>query len=301
MSAANFDQMLSVIRKRQNELVSHMQKEIKYLHEHDFQPDVDIQSIKTKKDGSVAPNVSKYIELRDQLAELDYLEKVATQLDGVPVSNGSSFFDKIDVSIGIIADEFLDNSYKDVANFHYIEKDHYAHLQGELDLVFIASTWKGIYGDWKGMGNPNISKVRKAIFEMIDFFRSDGVKIVFYSKEDPTNYDFFVDVAQQCDYIFTTAKEKVEDYKKDCQNNNVFVLEFGVNPIYNNPIGIQPDSGLDGALFAGSWYEKYPHRQVDTRVLFDGVIDAGEPLKIIDRNFYLALERHFYPKEYLPY
>ena len=301
MSAANFDHMLSDIRKRQNELVSQMQKEIKYLRAHDFQADVDIQSIKSKKNNAITPQTSKYLKLRDQLADLDYLEKVAAQLDAIPASNGGSFYERINVSIGIIADEFLYNSFKDVADFHYIEKDHYEHLQGELDVVLIASTWKGIYKDWKGMGNPNISKVRKAIFEMIDFFRSDGAKIVFYSKEDPTNYDFFVDIAQQCDYIFTTAKEKVKDYKKDCQNDNVFVLEFGVNPIYNNPIGIQSTSEQEGALFAGSWYEKYPHRQVDTRVLFDGVIDAGEPLKIIDRNFYLALERHFYPKEYLPY
>lgn len=301
MSAARFDRKLSEIRKRKKELVGEIQKEIKYLDTQDFKADVDIKALKQSKGLSTGPNISKYIDLRDKLAELDFLEKVSGYLDDVPLSNGTSFYDKIDVSIGIIADEFLYNSFKDVADFHYIEKDNYAHLRGKLDVVLIASTWKGIHGDWKGMGNPNISKIRKSLSDMIAFFREDGAKIVFYSKEDPTNYDFFVDIAQKCDYIFTTAAEKVADYKKDCQTDNVFVLEFGVNPIYNNPIGIKSDSELDGALFAGSWYEKYPHRQVDTRILFDGVINADEKMKIIDRNFNLALERHFYPQEYLPY
>src|SRR5699024_2238129 len=153
-----------------------MQQEIKFLDANDFQADVSIQSITHTGKGSESTHVPQYIKLRDELAELDFLEKVAAQIDNVPVSNGTSYFKKIDVSIGIIADEFLYNSFKDVANFHYIEKDNYAHLRGKLDVVILASTWKGIYGDWKGMGNPNISKVRKAIFEMIEFFRTDGVK-----------------------------------------------------------------------------------------------------------------------------
>ena len=88
------------------------------------------------------------------------------------------------------------------------------------------------------MANP-FSARRKELFEMIAYFKKLGKKVVFYSKEDPINYEKFVDIAAQCDYIFTTAVEKVKDYKRDCNNENVFVLEFGVNPLYHHPIGMR--------------------------------------------------------------
>src|SRR5690606_12122402 len=102
-----------------------------------------------------------------------------------------------------------------------------------------------------------------------------------------------------CDYIFTTASEMVQNYRDDCKNENVHVLEFGVNPIYNNPIGISTTKKFDEVIFAGSWYEKYPHRINDSKRLFDGVLMSNKNLKIIDRNFHLNLPNHYYPRRYL--
>lgn len=300
MSLNQLNQLLARIQQRKNQLVGEIGKEVKILNDHQIQVDINMNQLRYS-DNTLNGNVSQYLKLRDEMADQSFLENVRPLLDQVPVSNGSSYFQKIDANIGIIADEFLYNSFKDVANFHYVERDNYTHLAGKLDVLIVASAWKGLHGDWKGLGNPNIGKIRRSISKTIDFFRNDGVKIVFYSKEDPTNYDFFVDLAKKCDYVFTTAAEKVPDYQRDCGHDNVFVLEFGVNPNYNNPIGVQPKSELAGAMFAGSWYKKYPHRQKDSRMLFDGVLDAGKPLKIIDRNFHLNLDRHFYPSEYLSY
>lgn len=301
MNVDQINKRLSEVMERKNKLIEEIQYEIKYLNEHNIDVQIDMNNLRVDEGSKGAVSKSKYLELRDKLAEIDFLDTISNLIKNPPKSNGSSYFKKIDVNIGIIADEFLYNSFKDVANFHYVRRDNYKELEGEIDVLLIASTWKGIEGDWKGMGNPKIRKIRESVFNTINFFRKDGAKIVFYSKEDPTNYDFFVDIAKECDFIFTTAAEKVDDYKKDCNNDNVFVLEFGVNPIYNNPIGIKSKSELEGALFAGSWYKKYPHRQKDTRVLFDGVLSAEKNLKIIDRNYHLNLDRHFYPTEYLKY
>ena len=54
-------------------------------------------------------------------------------------------------------------------------------------------------------------------------------------------------------------------------------------------------------LFAGSWYNKYPHRQHDTRMIFEGVLDSGKELKILDRNYDLKNSNYFFPEEYLKY
>lgn len=242
-----------------------------------------------------------YLQVRDRLTDVNFFKRVKPLLDKIPDSNGSKYYDKIKANIGIIADEFLYNSFKDVAHFKYIERENYKKYSGSLDVLLIVSAWKGLNLEWKGLGNPNIKKHREALYKIIEFYRAQGTKIVFYSKEDPVNYHIFIDIAKHCDYIFTTAEEKIEDYKRDCKNENVHVLEFGINPRYHNPIGIKNSPKQKEVLFTGSWYEKYPHRHVDTRMLFDGVIDAGRDLKIIDRNYELKLMQYFFPEEYLKY
>ncbi|GFZ86520.1 hypothetical protein GCM10010978_28010 [Compostibacillus humi] len=299
MSRYHFEEILSRMASRKAELLYEIEKELSFLKEQNIDVGFDITHLKRNTSTFSRVNKSHYLKLRDKLAEINFIDTITPLIHNMPVSNGTSFYNRANINIGIIADEFLYNSFKDIANFYYVEKDRYEDLKGKIDILLIASAWKGIKGDWKGMGNPKISKMRKTIFKMIDFFKNDGVKIVFYSKEDPTNYEYFVDIAQRCDYIFTTAEEKVEDYKRDCNNENVFVLEFGFNPLYNNPIGMKELPPVEGVMFAGSWYEKYPERQRDTRILFDGVINANEKLKIFDRNYELKLEQHFFPVEYL--
>lgn len=243
----------------------------------------------------------KYLKVRDRLSDKNYFKKIKPLLDQIPDSNGIRYYNRIETNIGIISDEFLYNSYKDIANFFYIERESYKQFSGKLDVLLIVSTWKGLNLEWKGLGNPNIKKHRQDLYKIIDFYRKQGTKIVFYSKEDPVNYHIFVDIAKQCDFIFTTAEEKIEDYKRDCNNENVSILEFGINPKYHNPIGIKKAAKQKEVLFTGSWYEKYPHRHDDTRMLFDGVLDANRKLKIIDRNFDLKLSQYFFPEEYLKY
>jgi glycosyltransferase involved in cell wall biosynthesis len=243
----------------------------------------------------------EYLSLRDKLSDKNFFSKIKPLLDQIPESNGSKYFEKLKVNIGIIADEFLFNSYKDIANFIYITRENYKKHTNKLDVFMVVSTWKGLNMEWKGLGNPNIRKHRQELYQIIEFFRSQGTKIVFYSKEDPVNYEIFIDIAKKCDYIFTTAEEKINDYRNDCNNDNVFVLDFGINPMYHNPVGIKKFPKLKEVLFTGSWYEKYPQRQIDSGILFDGVIEGKRDLKIIDRNYELNLEAYFFPEKYLKY
>jgi glycosyltransferase involved in cell wall biosynthesis len=254
-------------------------------------------------------NLETYNKLRDELSDKNFEKQVKNFILNVPQSNGSSYFKKLKITIGIIADEFLFKSYKDTAEFIYIHPQNYKKYVNQIDLLLVVSAWKGLSNEWVGLGNPKNKSMRNKIFEVIDFYKSNNVKTIFYSKEDPTNYQYFVDIADKCDYIFTTAVEKIPQYKKDCNNENVFLLEFGFNPVYNNPIGLHSlkyilDKNIDPnkeALFAGSWYKKYPKRQSDTKMLFDGIIDSKINLKIIDRNYYRNSENYLFPVKYLKY
>ncbi|MBO1005557.1 glycosyltransferase [Pseudogracilibacillus auburnensis] len=286
---------LKELSSKKGELLINLLNDTKYLKESGMQLDFDDKEVYEL----VQPE--DYKMLKEHFSDAQFIDKVLDSLEEIPESNGTEYFNKIDVNIGIIADEFLFNSFKDVANFYYIDPNNYKVL--DIDVLIVATAWRGINNSWHGLGNPKIRDIRKKLDEVISFYRANGVKIVFYSKEDPTNYNIFIDIAKKCDYIFTTASEKVEDYKRECNNENVYVLEFGVNPIYNNPIGLNMDNKIkNGAIFAGSWYEKYPHRKKDTRTIFDGVISSGGQLKIIDRNFDYDYPKQFlFPFEYLQY
>ena len=243
----------------------------------------------------------KYLEFRDENADVNFISKIKPLIDQIPDSNGSKFYKKFDVNIGIVADEFLFNSFDGVANFHYITRENYKEYADKLDIFLLVTSWKGLNMEWKGLGNPNIRKHRRDMFEILNYYQSRGIKTVFYSKEDPVNYDIFIELAQKCEYIFTTAEEVVDQYKIDCNNDKVSVLNFGINPTYHNPIGIKKFEKRKEVLFSGSWYVKYPHRIDDTQRIFDGVLDNDTELKIVDRNYELKLERHFFPEKYVKY
>ncbi|WP_413382790.1 glycosyltransferase [Alkalihalobacillus sp. 1P02AB] len=230
-----------------------------------------------------------------------FFKEIKPLLDELPESNGSRYYQKMKANIGIISDEFLYHSFEGQANFIYITRDNYKEYANKLDIFLLVTTWKGLDLSWKGLGNPNIKRHRNDMEKIINLYKDNGIKTVFYSKEDPVNYDIFVELAKKCDYIFTTAIEKVEDYKRDCKNPNVNVLSFGINPTIHNPIGINKFAKRKEVLFAGSWYNKYPKRQEETKMLFDGVIESKNKLKIIDRNFNLKLEQYFFPERYIKY
>ena len=231
----------------------------------------------------------------------EFLARVLPLAEGIPRSNGSRFYQPDSLRIGIVCDEFFYHSFEGMASFIYINRDNYLEHVDELDFFLVVTTWKGLDQSWKGLGNPNIVRHRRAMDEIIEFYRANGIISVFFSKEDPVNYEAFVDIARNCDYVFTTAREKVDAYRMDCRNENVFVWNFGVNPLYHNPVGTRKFPKEDGVLFAGSWYYKYPERQVDMRMIFDGIISSGEDLQIIDRNFDLHLSQYLFPKEYTEY
>lgn len=229
--------------------------------------------------------------------KIKYCEEMKSIAEDIPDSNGTRYFGKFNVRIGIIADEFQLETYRDVAETIYFSPKNY---KADIDILFITSTWHGLKNDWTGLGRLNEEGgVKEDIRKIIEYHRSKGAKIIFYSKEDPGNYNVFCYIAQQCDYIFTTDIDCVEKYIEDTGNSNVFVLPFAVNPLIHNPIGFE-DNMRDEVSFAGTWgyADKYPERNIDMAILFDGVMGTDKPLRIFDRNFYAKNSAYQYPIKY---
>src|SRR5699024_5499075 len=155
---------------------------------------------------------------------------------------------------------------------------------------------------WQYIANPEGEK-RYILIDLLNEYNKVGIPTIFYSKEDPVNYDRFLSIAKQCRYIYTSAMEIIDKYKQDTGNDNVDYLQFSINPKYHNPIGKDFSNILNHkqVIFAGSWMKKYPVRNLETKDIFDGVLESNAELNIVDRNFDRVLTDYQFPYQYTPY
>ena len=232
----------------------------------------------------------------------EYKEKVINLIKKIHESNGSRYYAKINKNIAIVTDEFMFNYYKDAVNLFYVNSQNYKEIfeNNKIDLFLFITCWKGIKdNDWRGISNSKVK--RQQLFDIIELCNLKKIKTIFQSIEDPSDYDTYVDIAKKCDYIFTTDSNKINNYKEDCKNNNVYPLEFGINPYIHNPIGMKTYKKFNEVLFAGAWMDKFEERCNDMTTIFDGVLNSNYKLNIVDRNYYLEQEKYYYPKKYTPY
>ena len=218
------------------------------------------------------------------------------------MENGGTSSGKL--RIGIVCDAIFFDSVRPLADFVYLsplDPDPFAKLEG-LDLLLFVSTWHGLRDfDWFGIWKDGDPKKALAL-ELIDRCRSLGIKTVFYSKEDPPNYNIFTCFASRCDYVFTSAVEKIPDYKALCGHDRVRTMTFCVNPEMHNPV-LPADSSVapDRVVFSGSWMLKYPERCRSLKAIFDGVLEAGFTLRIRDRNSRRTEKRYLFPEKFRPF
>ena len=252
----------------------------------------------TKSEASLISE--KKATISDVSFDLDYLKRIEKRINEIPLSNAGRYYQKYPQKLAIISDEFLFNAFKDVAECIALHPRFWKEQISGTNILLIISGWKGIESEWRGFAIEG-SGIRRVIYEIIEHCKANGVPTLFYSIEDPPNYDRFIGIAQKCDYVFTTAAEIVSCYKDDCGHDRVYPLMFGINPLYHNPVGSMSDSKMKEVVFSGSWMDKYPERGKDICTIFDGVLASNRGLKIIDRNFSIDDDQYKFPAEYAPY
>ena len=232
-------------------------------------------------------------------ANAGLVKNIDTLLSFIPESKSSSYYSRAPLTAGIITDEYMYNYYKDALNLINITPQNYKEQLPQCSMLIYVSCWRGMQDNvWSG------PEMLETAGKVLDYARSLGIKTIFQTIEDPSNYDRFAPTAKSADYIFTSCVEKIEDYKKSTGNSNVFLLEYGVNPIIHNPAGIAEkhyktavyDSST--VFFAGSWMQRYKERCYDMAQIFDGLLSMGADLLIADRNS--ALTGYEFPKKYQP-
>src|SRR5699024_2525766 len=138
-------------------------------------------------------SINKYFNTTDKLIEI--IENFNSG------STKSSLFRPFKVKIGIICDEFMYYSLKDSANIEYISYSDDIKVNNDYDLILVVSSWKGIHNSWQYIANPK-GKKREVLNDLLDKYNESDSPTVFYSKEDPVNYERFISIAKHCKYIF---------------------------------------------------------------------------------------------------
>lgn len=250
----------------------------------------------------------------DTVIEVSQLEVKATKSDQQAVV-ASRNLEKpkyaADYKVAIIADEFTTNSFAGEFNALPLEPDNWLNVfqDHQPDIFFCESAWAGpdpVRRPWRGNVYASINfpnENRKTLLSILEYCKKGGIPTVFWNKEDPTHHSDrvhdFVKTAALFDYVFTTAAECVESYKKNYGVKNAFALPFGTNPRLFNPVETVKRS--DHVVFAGSWYENHTERCKEMRNILDRLVEGGFKLDIYNRYHGDSDPLHIWPEKYSAY
>ena len=123
-------------------------------------------------------------------------------------------------------------------------------------MLLVESAWSGLNNSWyfqiRDLGERRDAIKYYAIPDVVAWCRQHDVPTVFYNKEDPPNFDVFINAAKQFDFVFTSDANCIPDYRKHVGHERVFALPFAAQPRIHNPIMTADRTG--SVCFAGTWY-----------------------------------------------
>ncbi|MCR5026562.1 MAG: hypothetical protein K6A34_03875 [Methanobrevibacter sp.] len=217
-----------------------------------------------------------------------------------------------EIKVAVISDQFTHDSFKYEFELIEISPDNWLEKfeKEKPDLFFCESTWHGYFNGENGVWSNKIVKYaeaeddREILFEILDYCKKNDIPTIFWNKEDPVYYrktgEFFSDTARRFDYIFTSAEEVIDNYKKDFNHENVFPLMFAGQPKLFNPLKLDDEETSD-VVFAGSYYKHHENRAKNMDLIFDKILSQNVNLRIYDRTYYDNIPHIGYPEKYKKY
>jgi len=160
----------------------------------------------------------------------------------------------------------------------------------EFDFLFVESAWVGNGGRWRDQLHAD----SHAFLRILTHMRSRAIPTIFWNKEDPVHFEHFLPLARHFDWVLTTAQESVAGYVQALASERVAVMPFACQPALHNPIGVAERKWA--AMFAGSYYPKYPERNAALVDLI-GACRSLMAVDIFDRNFYSDNPEFAFPPE----
>lgn len=204
------------------------------------------------------------------------------------------------INVACILDTFSYECFKHEGSFFQLGINNWEKIMKDRNpkLLFVESAWQGYNQEWINK-IANIQSFKdKTLFSIIEYCKKNNIPTVFWAKEDPYDFNVFIESAKYFDYIFTTDLDSIQKYKKKINHNNIFHLPFAAQPIIHNPIN-KDKNKIGKVAFAGGWYEKFPDRCIEMENLLDPAFKYN--IAIYNRFGNLNDSRFSFPIKYKPY
>ena len=127
-------------------------------------------------------------------------------------------------------------------------------------FLLVESAWSGNNGEWRYLLTNYKSRDVNPLRDLVRYCREHKLTTVFWNKEDPPNFDVFIDAAKEFDFVFTTDADCIPKYKEIYGHDRVYLMAFACQPRLHNPCRDKSWPRYP-VCFAGSWMEKYSERR----------------------------------------
>ena len=127
-------------------------------------------------------------------------------------------------------------------------------------FLLVESAWSGNNGEWRYLLTNYKSRDVNPLRDLVRYCREHKLITVFWNKEDPPNFDVFIDAAKEFDFVFTTDVDSISKYKEICGHDRVYLMAFACQARLHNPCR-EKSWPRYPVCFAGSWMEKYSERR----------------------------------------
>ena len=196
-----------------------------------------------------------------------------------------------ELTVAAVVDEFTASCLSSDVRLVHLTPGNWEDVFGnnDIDLLFVESAWSGRHDSWKGIipyaDRPENGAILRRLAEFAD---RQGVPSVFWSKEDPPDYEVFRKAASFFDHVFTSDANLIPRYSRELGRTQVYALPFAAQPAIHNPVGKTEEPGKD-LLFAGAWYKRHKDRLID----YERVLDPARSFE----GFHIYDRMHGSPRE----
>ncbi len=149
------------------------------------------------------------------------------------------------------------------------------------ELLLVESVFAGPAGSWTGQV-ARFGNAGSTLEAVVEWFRARGRPTVFWNKEDPINFDWFVASAQLFDHVFTVDADSIPRYQATLGHDRIHLMQFAAQPVIHRP-PVSESERTGSTAFAGTYYAaKHPERREQMEQVLGGAIPFD--LHIFDRD-----------------
>ncbi len=203
------------------------------------------------------------------------------------------------VRVAAIVDEFTEQTFGPEWSMVNLSRENWlSNLEAhQPEMLFVESAFSGAGGGWAGE-LARFGSSSATLQEVVGWCKRHNIPTVFWNKEDPSNFEIFIETARLFDYIFTVDLDSLERYERHVPGIPVSLLPFAAQPSLHYPPA-SLSQRTEGVAFAGGYYAaKLPDRRAQMELIIAPALAFD--LDIFDR-FGGTDSRFAWPAKYQPH